>query len=130
MSAMTPVAPGLWTYDLRLIGGRGPDGRIRFPLPEGDAAAAFEPVALSRTGTLWSWTVQRFEPKRPPYQGPEPFAPYMVGYVELPGEVIVAARLVDIAEPQIGMPLTLQIIPFDTDRSTFAFGPSSSSSAT
>lgn len=120
---LEPIAPGLWTEGdaPRLIGGRGPDGRIRFPLPDGDAAAAFEPVALSRTGTLWSWTVQRFEPKRPPYDGPVPFRPYMIGYVELPGEVIVETRLVDIDEPRIGMPVELVIVPFDDTRSTFAF---------
>jgi len=123
MSAPAPIAAGLWTAEPRLIGGRGADGRIRFPMPEGDAASGFESVALSPTGTLWSWTIQNFEPKRPPYQGPVPFAPYMVGYVELPGEVIVAARIVDVAEPRIGMPLVLRIISFDDARSTFAFGP-------
>ncbi len=122
---MTPLAPGIWTDEAepRLIGGRGPDGRIRFPMPSGDAAASFEPVPLSRTGTLWSWTVQRFEPKRPPYAGPVPFAPYMLGYVELPGEVIVETRLEGIDVPEIGMPLALRIVPFDGDRSTYAFGP-------
>ena len=120
---MTPVAAGLWSDDERLIGGRGPDGRIRFPMPEGDAAAGLEPVALSRTGTLWSWTVQRFEPKRPPYGGPVPFAPYQIGYVELPGEVIVEARLEGIDAPRIVMAVELRIVAFDGDRSTLAFGP-------
>lgn len=122
---MTPIASGLWTDDGRLVGGRGADGRIRFPLPEGDAAAGLEPVALSRTGTLWSWTVQRFEPKRPPYDGPTPFEPYMVGYVELPGEVIVETRLDGIDAPHIGMAVEMRIVPFDDHRSTFAFGPAS-----
>ena len=94
-------------------------------MPEGDSAAGFEAVPLSRTGTLWSWTIQNFEPKRPPYQGPMPFAPYMVGYVELPGEVIVATRLDGIDAPRIGMPVELRIVPFDAERSTFAFGPTS-----
>lgn len=125
MTTLAPIAPGLWTDEPapRLIGGRGRDGRIRFPLPEGDAAAAFEPVALSREGRLWSWTVQRFEPKRPPYDGPTPFRPYMIGYVELPGEVIVESRLVEIDEPRIGMPVELVIVPFDGARATFAFRP-------
>ena len=120
---MIAIASGLWTDDARLIGGRGADGRIRFPMPAGDAAHGFEPVTLSSAGTLWSWTVQRFEPKRPPYDGPVPFDAYSVGYVELPGEVIVAARLVDIDAPKIGMAVELRIIPFDAVRSTFAFGP-------
>jgi uncharacterized OB-fold protein len=124
---MTPLAPGIWTDEAepRLIGGRGPDGRIRFPMPSGDAAAHFEPVPLSRTGTLWSWTVQRFEPKRPPYAGPVPFQPFMLGYVELAGEVIVETRLEGIETPEIGMPLSLRIVPFEGDRSTYAFGPAS-----
>ena len=121
---MTPIAPNLWTDEPepRLIGGRGADGRIRFPMPEGDAGAAFEPVPLSRCGTLWSWTVQRFEPKRPPYAGPQPFVPFMLGYVELPGEVIVESLLVGIEQPRIGMALELAIVPFAGDRATFAFG--------
>ena len=120
---MTPIAPNLWTDEAlpRLIGGRGADGRIRFPRPDGDAGAAFEPVPLSRRGTLWSWTVQRFEPKRPPYAGPQPFEPFMLGYVELPGEVIVESLLVGIDAPRIGMALELTTIPFADGHATFAF---------
>lgn len=122
---MTPIAPDLWTDEPepRLVGGHGPDGRIRFPLPEGDAAAGFERVPLGRRGTLWSWTVQRFEPKRPPYAGPQPFQPFRLGYVELPGEVIVETRLEGVDTPRIGMAVELAIVPFDGDRATFAFRP-------
>ena len=123
MSALLPVAEGLWTDGPRLLGGRGPDGKIRFPMPDGDSAAGFAEVPLSSHGTLWSWTIQSFEPKRPPYDGPVPFEPFMLGFVELPDEVIVEARIVDVIEPVIGMPLTLRIVPFDSTRSTFAFGP-------
>ena len=124
MTGLTPLAAGIWTdaVEPQLIGGRGPDSRIRFQMPSGDAAADFEAVALSRNGTLWSWTIQQFEPKRPPYQGPLPFVPFMLGYVELP-EVIVETRLDGIAEPQIGMPLTLRIVAFDATRSIYTFGP-------
>ncbi|PXY36808.1 DNA-binding protein [Prauserella flavalba] len=83
-------------------------------------------VPLSRTGTLWSWTVQGFRPK-PPYTGTADS--YGVGYVELPGELIVEARLTE-ADPErlrIGMPVELVLVPFRTDESgvdvhTFAFG--------
>lgn len=126
MSALAPIAPGLWTVEPepRLIGGRRGDGTIVFPLPEGDAAASVEPVALSRRGTLWSWTTQDFEPKEP-YAGPKPFEPYLIGYVELPGEVIIEARIVDTARADlaIGMPMELAIVPFDPRRATFAFRP-------
>jgi Predicted nucleic-acid-binding protein containing a Zn-ribbon len=126
MSALAPIAPGLWTDEAepRLIGARRPDGEIIFPVPDGDAAAALEPVALSRRGTLWSWTTQSFEPKEP-YCGPRPFQPFLVGYVELPGEVIVETRIVE-AEPtdlEIGMPMIFTIVPFDDCRATYAFRP-------
>jgi len=123
MTALAPIADGLWIDGPRLLGGRGPDGRIRFPMPDGDGAAGFTALPLSPDGTLWSWTIQSFEPKRPPYDGPVPFVPFMVGYVELANEVIVEARIVDVAKPRIGMPLSLRIVPFDVARSTFAFGP-------
>lgn len=126
MSALTPIAPGLWTDDAepRLIGGRRASGEIVFPVPDGDAAALVEPVALSRHGTLWSWTTQSFEPKWP-YVGPQPFTPYLIGYVELPGEVIVETHIVDAvpADLTIGMAMELVIIPFNAERSTYAFRP-------
>lgn len=123
---MRPIAPGLWTDEAepRLIGGRRGDGEIVFPMPEGDAAAQLEPVALSRSGRLWSWTRQDFEPKSP-YAGPQPFAPYLIGYVELPGEVIVETRIVGatLEELTLGLPMTLAIVPFDDERLTYAFRP-------
>ncbi|WP_405718482.1 OB-fold domain-containing protein [Streptomyces sp. NBC_01537] len=68
-----------------------------------------EPVVLSCTGTLWTWTVQRYAPKSPPYVGPAAgFEPFAVGYVELPEGVRVLAVL-DIRpeDAAIGMPLTI-----------------------
>ena len=76
---------------------------------------------LARRGTLWSWTIQRFRPKSPPYTGPDEFEPYGVGYVELPGEVRVEARLTE-ADPdklEIGMEMELTLI----EDATFAFRP-------
>ncbi|MGW3284775.1 Zn-ribbon domain-containing OB-fold protein [Streptomyces sp. NPDC001002] len=68
-----------------------------------------EPVALSGTGTLWTWTVQRYAPKSPPYAPPSAgFAPFTVGYVELPEGVRVLARLdIQPEDAEIGMPLTI-----------------------
>lgn len=53
---------------------------------------AVEEIALSATGKLWSYTVIR---NRPPgdYKGPEPFAPYGVGLVELPDGIRVLSPL-------------------------------------
>jgi uncharacterized protein len=114
---MHVIAEGLITEDNppHLIGGRERDtGRVVFPCPPGER---YEPVALSRTGTLWSYTIQRYRPKSPPYKGPEAFRPWAVAYVELPGEVIVESRLTDVAfeDIRIGMPLELTMIPLDPE---------------
>ena len=77
----------------------------------------------ARTGTLWSWTVQRFQPKEP-FIGSEPFEPYGVGYIELDGEIIVESRLTT-ADPdqlEIGQNMELVIVPFE-NALTFAFTP-------
>ncbi len=137
MSAARPIAPDLFEEcpdGPRLLAGRSKtDGRLVFPLPRGEAAAQFERVTLGRRGRLWSWTVQRFRPKSPPYAGPpepEPFKPYAVGYVELPGELIVESRLLvdDFAQLKLGLPMELAIEPFVRDAqghtiSTYAFRP-------
>lgn len=115
---MRAIAEGLFTDETppRLVGGRHREtGRVVFPCPEG---SDYAPHPLRRDGTLWSYTVQRYRPKSPPYAGPETFAPWAVGYVELPGETIVEARLADVAleDIRIGMPLELTRIPLDPER--------------
>ena len=120
---MRPIAEGLFTDESppRLIGGRDrATGRIVFPCPKGDD---FEPYILNRHGTVWSYTIQRFRPKSPPYLGPEAFRPFPVAYVELPGEVIVEARLVDV-DPEditIGMRVELTQTLLDPDAATPVF---------
>ena len=114
---MRPIAEGLFTAESppRLIGGRAlATGRIVFPCPPGED---YEPYPLKRRGTLWSWTVQRYRPKTPPYAGPEAFRPWVVGYVELPGETIVETRIVDVPFDalRIGMPVELTQVPLDPD---------------
>lgn len=114
---MRAIAEGLFTDETppRLIGGRHrQSGRITFPCPEGKD---YEPYPLKRAGTLWSYTIQRYRPKSPPYAGPEAFTPWPVAYVELPGETIVEARLANlaIADIRIGMALELTQIPLDPD---------------
>ncbi|KFL47269.1 putative nucleic-acid-binding protein [Sphingobium sp. ba1] len=109
------IAQGLFreTPEPTLIGGRNRDtGRIVFPCP--DDAARWEPIDLPRRGTLWSWTVQRFRPKSPPYIGPEAFTPFAIGYVELPGATIVETQIVgaDFDSLTIGMAMDLVTTDF------------------
>lgn len=126
----TPIAENLWTdeEEPRLIGGRLPSGEVIFPMPEGDAAEGVERYPLSRKGRLWSFTSQGFRPKSPyegPGEGPHDFTPYLVGYVELPGEVIVESLLVDaeLGDLKIGMPMEFAVVPFNEEHTTFAFRP-------
>lgn len=130
MSVLTPIAEDLWTNEAepRLIGGKLASGKIVFPMPAGDAAAEVEPWPLSRKGTLWSFTRQDFRPKSP-YEGPgesqHDFVPYLLGYVEIPGEVIVESLIVDakLDDLKLGMAMELTIVPFNSQHTTFAFRP-------
>ena len=126
-----PVALNLFTTEpeLRLIGGRHRQTRkIVFPLP---ANPAYEAVELPHRGVLWTFTVQRFAPKSPPYRGSEPFVPFAVGYIELPGALIVESRLTDapFESLRVGMPMELTTIEWGGDGSgaavqSYAFRPS------
>jgi uncharacterized OB-fold protein len=117
-----------------LLGGRCSDcGTVTFPLQGSCPRCSGETIVtvdLPKSGTLWSYTVQAFRPKRP-FLGPEEFVPFGVGYIDL-GSVIVEARLTvnDPGQLRIGdaMTLTAVINHCDTDGSevlTYAFGPSS-----
>ena len=129
-TALEPIAPGLWTQEQqpRLLGGKLASGEIVFPMPEGEAAEGVEPYPLARRGTLWSWTSQDFRPKSPyegPSEGPHDFKPFLLGYIELPGEVIVESYIVDatLADLRLGMAMEFTLTPFDATRATFAFRP-------
>jgi uncharacterized OB-fold protein len=125
-----PIAADLFKTapELRLVGGRNrASGRIVFPMPSD--RDTFEPIELPHHGLLWSYTVQRFEPKSPPYLAAQPFEPFAVGYVELPGTLIIESRLIDVRfdELRIGMPMELATFALRTDErgavSMFAFRP-------
>ena len=127
-----PIADGLICLDadgIALLASRErATHRFCFPArPEDDPR--YDSVVLPRTGRLWSWTIQRFRPKSPPYAGPEAFEPYAVGYVELDGALIVEGRLVDAAfdDLEIGMAMRIVPLPFlladGTLRTSFGFAP-------
>jgi uncharacterized OB-fold protein len=131
--ATRPIADGLFEESTppRLIGGRHrATGKYVFPFPAGIEQSEYEAVALSPNGRIWSYTIQRFRPKSPPYAGPEAFEAYAVGYVELPGEVIVEGRLTGRAHEdwRIGQPVRTTVVPFRTDPdgttiTVYAFAP-------
>ena len=106
-------------------------GVVAFPRQASCAACTSRDVQerrLARRGTLWTWTIQCFRPKSPPYAGgAEDFEPFGVGYVELPGELRVEARLTeaDPARLRIGMRMELVLVPAPGDGGalTYAFRP-------
>ena len=85
------------------------------------------PHALAADGVLWAFTVQRFTPKTPYLGAGGPASPYVVGYVDLGGEVLVESRILVAPEDlAIGavLDLTLESLPgADGDAVwTFTFG--------
>src|ERR1700730_2639891 len=131
-----PVADGLSTWPSaapHLIGGScRVCGTTTFPRQGSCPKCTSREISerlLDREGTLWTFTVQGFRPKSP-YAGPDQFETYGVGYVELPGQVMVESRLTENDPDQlaIGDAMELVIMPFrqdedGTDIVTFAFRP-------
>jgi uncharacterized protein len=140
MPNQVPVEEGLFTWPSdapRLIGSKCTNcGNHMFPVQSGCpkcTGSETETVELEPRGTLWTWTIQGFPPKAPPYVGevdPRRFEAFGVGYVELPGQVKVEARLTesDPSKLSIGMAMELCLVPLMTNDKgeevmTFAFRP-------
>lgn len=85
------------------------------PACDGDDLAQ---VPLSRRGTLWSYTENRYAPP-PPYPSPDPFEPFAVAAVELADEgLIVLGKVVEgtlAADLKVGMEMELTTMPLYTD---------------
>jgi uncharacterized OB-fold protein len=137
--AEVPIADGIFTWpsaEPQLIGSACAScGIVTFPSQQSCPRCSSTDMAeklLSRSGRLWAWTTQNFPPPSPPYAGAsgKDFVPYGVGYVELPDEVKVEARLTE-SDPdalRIGMEMELVVVPFRADDDgndvmTFAFQP-------
>ena len=135
-----PVTEGVFTWPSQtpqLIGSRCVEcGNHMFPVQSGCpkcSSDSTEEVLLGRRGTLWTWTVQGYPPKSPPYAGnvdPKTFQAFGVGYIELPGQIKIEARLTesDPTKLKIGMEMEMVLVPLNTDEAgnevvTFAFAP-------
>jgi len=141
--AQVPVEEGVFTWPndsddaVRLIGSKCSDcGNVMFPSQNSCpkcSGSSTEEHHLKPEGTLWTWTIQGYPPKSPPYAGnddPKTFEPFGVGYVELADECKVETRLT-VSEPEemrIGMEMKLVLVPLYTNDDgdevmTFAFAP-------
>lgn len=77
-----------------------------------------EQVPLSRRGTLWSYTENRYAPP-PPYPSPDPFEPFAVAAVQLADEgLIILGKVVEgtlAADLTVGVEMELTTMPLFTD---------------
>lgn len=93
-------------------------GTTVFPAQDGCpkcGTAGMRATELPRSGRIWSYTVQYFEPKAP-FRHDGPFGPYGVAYVDL-GPVIVEGRLLqdDPDRVHVGDPVQLSTVHAFTD---------------
>lgn len=121
-----PIAKGLFTEGPegpRLIGARCTScDAVTFPAQRSCPRCAgdeMEERPLSRTGTLWTFTTQNY-PLKAPFRGDSAdsgFEPFGLGYVELPDNVKIEARLTeaDATKLRIGMPMELVLFPLYED---------------
>src|SRR4051812_47010992 len=131
MKTRVPAVEGWFTMDEAapaLVGGRGVDsGSYYWPTAmavSGNPSAPGEdrePVELSRTGKLWSWTTNHYAPPEP-YVAPDPFVPYTVCAVELAAEKMVVlgglATGADAEQLAVGMEMELVLGPLFTEADT------------
>ncbi len=124
-----PAIDGWWSFDdagvPHLTGARCPQcGTYVFPPRENNCpnpacgADGLQPVALSRRGTLWSYTENRYQPPAPYPQSGE-FEPFAVAAVQLADEgIIVLGKVVEgtlAADLKVGMAMELTTMPLYVD---------------
>lgn len=79
---------------------------------------SFDEIELSRTGTIWSFTDNRYQPPAP-YVSPEPFEPYTIAAVQLDEEQMVVLGQMEpgiaLSELHAGMEVELVLGPLFED---------------
>jgi uncharacterized OB-fold protein len=132
-SAELPAVDGWWSLDdsgaPHLIGAKCPQcGTYVFPPREnncpnpGCSADELEQVAMSRRGTLWSYTENRYQPPVP-YPQSDAFEAFAVAAVQLEAEgIIVLGKVVTgtlAADLKVGMEMELTTMPLFVDDDGF-----------
>lgn len=126
LDGILPVDETLFTEDMATLRGAAcrDCGARMFPTRPccpGCQSAAIEPVALVRTGHVWTYTVLHVAP--PGYTGP---VPYALGVVELDDGLRITSTITapDLDRLRIGDRVhfeTTRVGPADEPRITFAF---------
>jgi hypothetical protein len=111
-----------------LIGGRGRSRASYFfpaALAGGDPGCAADderdPVLLSRTGTVWSYTSMDYRPP-PPYPQEDPYHPFILAAVQLePENLVVLGQMVPgttMGDMRIGLPVELVLDVLEANHTT------------
>jgi uncharacterized protein len=125
---MKPAIEGWFAVDESgpyLIGGKcAACGTYVFPPRSSDCPnpdcgnAVLESVALSRRGSLWSYTENHYAPP-PPYPAPDPFEPFAIAAVALAAEGLIVLGKVVSGTPagdlRVGMDMELAVEPLYRD---------------
>ena len=126
MTSAVPAVEGWLSLEGEpaLLGNRCPDcGTYQFP-PTGSwcpnpacSCSELEPVRLSRTGTVWSYTDAQYQPPAPYVSPTDPYRPFAIAAVKLADErLVVLGQVADgygIADLHVGAPVELVVEPLD-----------------
>lgn len=123
----TPAIDGWFTTgpDPALLGSRCTEcGTVYFP-PAGGfcrnpgcAGEEFETTALSRRGTIWSYTDAQYQPPPPYVARTDPYEPFALAAVELPEGLVVLGQVADgygVADLRVGAEAELVVETLHTD---------------
>lgn len=126
LTSGTPIVEGWFTTgdEPALIGSRctscastyfppvGADGFCRNPRCSGDA---FDEIALSRRGVVWSYTDAQYQPPAP-YVAADPYVPFALAAVTLPEGLVVigqVARGFGVGDLRVGSEVELVVEAMD-----------------
>ena len=124
-----PAIDGWWDHDSvgqpHLVGGKCPQCETYVFPPRANncpnpacTGDVLEQVPLSRRGTVWSYTENRYPPPAP-YPAADPFEPFAIAAVELADEgLIILGKVVAgtlAADLKVGMEMELTTMPLYTD---------------
>ncbi len=141
MTQATPAVEGWFTTgtDAALLGSRcstcttvffppvATESFCRNPACDGEA---FEPVPLSRRGSVWSYTDAQYQPPAPYIPSSDPYEPFALAAVELPEGLVVLGQVAagyGVADLRVGAEVELVVETLYVDesgeRSTWRWKP-------
>lgn len=98
-------------------------GFCRNPRCNGDE---LEETALSRRGTIWSYTDAQYQPPAPYIPTTDPFEPFAIAAVELPEGLVVLGQVADgygVADLRVGAEVELVVETLYEDRTIWRWKP-------